>query len=132
MVFYVFVLVILQWFVEPEVADAAIAGTIIEKKQVETRPEQVSASCLDENVCLRSCQKYFSHDAWMAVLQVMESIKKYTVWYCGRCACSISDDTEDSIVCDCCLVWYHFKCTGIRQSPKCRVWFCRSCHALCS
>ena len=29
-------------------ADAAIAGTIIEEEQVETRPEQVSASCLDE------------------------------------------------------------------------------------
>ena len=27
-------------------------------------------------------------------------------------------DRENSIMCDSCLVWYHFKCTGIKQSPK--------------
>ena len=123
-------LVILLWFVEPEVADAALSGTIIEEEQVEMRPEKVSASCLDENVCIRSCRKYFIHEAWIALSQVLELKRKHTMWYCGRCNCPIMDDTKDSIICDCCLVWYHFKCTGLRQSPKFRVWFCRSCYNL--
>ena len=114
---------------EPAVADAALAGTIIEEEQVEMRPEKVPASCLDENVCIMSCRKYFSRDAWKALSQVMELKKRDTMWYCGRCDCPIMDSSENSIVCDCCLVWYHFKCIGLRQSPKSRVWFCRSCYS---
>ena len=43
-------------------------------------------------------------------------LKKYTT------------DRENSIMCDSCIVWYHFKCTGIKQSPKSTIWFCCSCH----
>lgn len=116
------------WFVESDVAESALAGKLIEEQEVETRPERVSPSCLDENVCLRSIQKYFTHDGWTALLHVVEAVKKTPVWYCGRCTKSISDDTENSIMCDSCLVWYHFKCTAIKQSPKSKMWFCRSCY----
>ena len=116
------------WFVESDVAESALAVKLIEEHKVETRPERVSSSCLDENVCLGSVQKYFTHDGWAALLHVVEAVKKTPVWYCGRCTNSISDDTENSIMCDSCLVWYHFKCTGIKQSPKSKVWFCRFCY----
>ena len=47
---------ILSWFVDPDVAAGAInGGKIIEEDEVEVRPEKVSASCVDENVCLESC-----------------------------------------------------------------------------
>ena len=36
-------------------------------------------------------------------------------------------DRENSIMCDSCIVWYHFKCTGIKQSPKSKIWFFCSC-----
>ena len=120
----------LLWFVEPEVADAALCGRVIEEEEVETRPDKVSASCLDENVCLLSCQKYFSHDAWRVVSQVVDTKREYTMRYCGRCNCPIIDDAEDSIVCDCCLVWYHFNCVGLRKIPKTKMWFCRSCYVV--
>ena len=63
---------------EPAVADA-LAGTKIEEEQVEMRREKVSASCLDENVCIRSCRKYFSRDVWIALSQVEELKKKNTI-----------------------------------------------------
>ena len=64
---------------EPAVVDAALAGTIIEEVQVEMRPEKVSASCLDENVFIRSCRKYFSRNVWIALSQVVELKKKHTI-----------------------------------------------------
>ncbi len=92
------------------------------------RPEKVSSSCLDENVCLDSCRKYFSHDAWVAVQSVVDTIRKNPVFYCGRCSCPIADNNECSIVCECCLTWYHFKCLSYEKAPKSRLWFCQDCH----
>lgn len=119
----------LLWFVDSKVADMAVKGSIIEEEEVEVRPERVSASCLDENVCLASLQKYFSRDGWASLLQVVSEVKKQPVWYCGRCTKAICDETESSIVCDSCLVWYHFMCSGLKQRPKSKMWFCRSCHS---
>ena len=69
---------ILHWFVDEDVAQAAISGEIIiEEKDVEAKPKRVPASCLDENVCLESCRKYFTQDAWEALQAVAcESNKK--------------------------------------------------------
>ena len=97
----------LLWFVEQEVATTALARRrLIEEEEVETRPEQVLASCLDENVCIGSTQKYFTPDAWTAVVHVTEPelVKDHAVWYCGTCTRSITDETEDSIVCESCLI----------------------------
>ena len=110
-------------------ANDAISGMMIDEDQVEVRPEKISASCLDENVCLESCRKYFSEDAWMAVVNLMDTIRKKPVWYCGRCTNPISDESESSVVCDCCLSWYHFKCLNLKQSPKSKLWFCQSCYS---
>lgn len=112
---------------EPEIVDAAMNGQLISEEEVEVRPEKVSVSCLDENVCLASCQKYFTADAWLAVLQVVELIKKNPTYYCGRCTQAILDQMQCLIVCDCCLTWFHFACVCLKQSPKRTLWFCRSC-----
>ena len=49
---------ILSWFVDVEVANSAIAGDkIVEENDIEVRPEKISVSCLDENVCL----EYWHH-----------------------------------------------------------------------
>lgn len=54
----------LLWFVDHEVANAGIGGKrLIGKEEVETRPERVSASCLEENMCIRSIRKCFTPDA---------------------------------------------------------------------
>ena len=119
----------LKWFVEARVAESALKGKLIEEEDVEPRPECVSASCLDDNVCIRNIQKYFTNDGWKALLQVVEAVKKGTVWYCGRCTNTINDEEENSVVCESCLVWFHFRCTGLRKAPKASKWFCRQCHS---
>lgn len=120
----------LLWFVDREVATAALGGKkLIGEEEVETRPEQVSASCLDENICIQTIQKYFTPDAWAAVVQVCDMMKQHAVWYCGACTRSINDDTQDSIVCEACLMWFHFDCVGVRSKPKSRKWFCNFCHS---
>ena len=72
-------------------AAAAIKGKIIEEDEVEVRPEKVATSCLDENVCLESCRKYCSADAWMVITSVVDVIRSNPVYYCGMCTNPISD-----------------------------------------
>jgi len=122
--------VMLEWFVDTSIVKSALKGKLIEEEDVETRPEYVSASCLDENVCLRNIQKYFTRDSWKALLHLVEAVKQETVWFCGRCTSIIEDEEEDSIVCESCLKWFHFKCTGLKKAPKVSNWFCRRCHSL--
>ena len=65
----------LLWFVDPEVAELALRGKkIVEECEVEVRPNCVPSSCLDENVCLGSVQKYFSPHAWGVVCNVVDPI----------------------------------------------------------
>lgn len=51
-------------------------------------------------------------------MHVTELVKDHAVWYCGTCTRSITDETEDSIVCESCLIWYYFECTGIRSNSN--------------
>lgn len=61
-------LVMLLWFVEQEVATTALARR--REEEVETRPEQVSASCLEMRMCAQISGVFKStsllHDAWTA------------------------------------------------------------------
>jgi len=62
--FYIYP-VILLWFVSPVVVEVALSRKgLVEEDQIEIIPERVIASCLDENVCLLSCRKYLTTDAW--------------------------------------------------------------------
>jgi len=81
------------------VAEAAISRKgLIEENQVEILPERVTASCLDENICLLSCKKYFTVDAWLALKGVIAAAIDNPCYYCGRCTKLIRDDTEKSIL----------------------------------
>ena len=120
--------VILLWFLKPEIVNAAMAGRIVQEEEINMTSELIPASCLDSNVCIVSCRKYFSHSAWAAIQSVVEEMKSHPIWYCGRCKLPIDDDQEDSIICDCCLTWFHFRCVCLKQGPKSKTWFCRYCH----
>ena len=93
-------------------------GTIIDECHAEVRPEKVSSSCLDENVCIETCRKYFSHDGWTSVLNVIEAIRKNPVYYCGRCTTPIADDKHSSLARDSCLTWFHFQCLNLKVPPR--------------
>ena len=120
--------VILQWFVDAASAEAAVCHKIIiEEDVVEIRPEKVTPACLEPQVCVDVCRKYFTKDAWLVVKDVISTIKRDPKWYCGRCSKQINDDIESSIQCDSCLLWFHFECIGIHTKPKYKVWFCTCC-----
>ena len=93
-------------------------------------PERISYSFMfrDDHVHLQSCKKYFTDDGWLAMQNVVETVKKNPAWYCGRLVhMPINDANEDSVQCDSCLVWFHFKCANLKTAPKCKNWFCRWC-----
>ena len=78
--------VILSWIVDGKLVPEAVSGrAIINEEDVETQPEKVPASILDENVFLNSCRKYFTHDTWACVEQLIICLQKNPVYYCGRC-----------------------------------------------
>ena len=108
------IIVMLEWCVEARVAESALKGKLIEE---EVELDQ-NMSLHHVNVCLRNVQKYFTNDGWKAVLHLVKAVKRETVWYCGRCTNVIKDEEEDSIVCKSCLVWFHFRCTGLKKSCK--------------
>ena len=86
---------------DPQVKAAVLARKrLVEEDDVEIRPERIPASCMDENVCVRSIQKFFTEDAWAALTQVLNIVQKNAMWYCGACSNAIDDETENSIKCD--------------------------------
>lgn len=119
----------LEWFVSPEDADEAIAGgSLLEEECVETRPEKVPNCCIDENVNLHHVKKYFTRDAWLIVLQILETKRHSCEWSCKVCDKDLEDTT--SIACDCCLEWYHLSCVNLRNAPKRKEWICRLCYSV--
>ena len=80
----------------------------------------------DEMVDIHRVQKYFDRNAWFSVLK--SSREKNSIdFVCSVCTKVINDKCEDSIACDRCLLWSHFKCTSLKKRPKKRNWFCTSC-----
>lgn len=61
----------LGWFVNSDVSDAALAGHLVEEAEVESRPNQVPFSCLDEKVDLNAIRHLFTADALKVLDQVV-------------------------------------------------------------
>ena len=118
----------LSWFVDKDVLERAIKQRIlIDEDEVECRPERVSDAILDENVDIHLVRNHFSQDAWMSVEDVIQRKSDNMVWICHTCLHDLH--SEESILCDSCLLWFHFRCVGLTKSPKLKKWFCRACHA---
>ena len=101
---YIVISILLAWFVDPEIdVDAVNGDRIVQEEEVEICPKKFSASCFDENVCLKSTAKYCSKDAWMAVKSFVDTLQKNAVYYCGRYTCLNDNQMQSSVVCDCCL-----------------------------
>ena len=99
---YIFFAVILQWFVDPAIADIVLSRKgLIQEDTVEIHPERITASCLDDRVHLQSCKSILLMMVnWLAMQNVVEMVKKNPAWYCSRCTYPINDENEDSLQCD--------------------------------
>ena len=102
-------------------------GVLIEEDAVECRPERVPDSITDQNVDVFLVCRLFTQDACAIVDNVYKQKVKKMIWTCSVCYHDLSDD--QSIVCKSCLLWYHFKFSGVTKQPKAKTWFCRKCHA---
>ena len=123
------VVVMLKWFVDVEVAAGAIGHPrkLIEEEHVEVRPERLPDAVLDENVDVNLIRKFFTQDAWLAVMDVVGKKRSKPVYVCKLCYHDLHK--ESSIVCELCLSWHHLKCVGLKQAPKSKNWYCRGCHS---
>ena len=120
--------VMLKWFVEVKVAEAALKNpdNLIEEESVEARPDKLPDAVLDENVDVHLVRRFFSHDAWLLVTDVVKLKQARPVYICKYCFHDLGEAA--SIVCEHCLEWSHMKCVGLSQGPKTRHWYCRRCH----
>ena len=79
-------LAILLWFVDTVIVETAISRKIlIDEIHIETKPEKLTAACIDENVCLEVCKKYYTRNGWLALKDVVKTIKSNPIYYCGSC-----------------------------------------------
>jgi hypothetical protein len=119
----------LSWFVDKELSSAVLSMNgkqLIEEERVEVRPENLPDAILDDNVDVHLIRKYFTNDAWLLVKDVVARKQNNPIYTCKTCQHDLHQ--SPSIVCDHCLSWFHMKCVGLKQKPKARHWFCRSCY----
>ena len=125
--FYYHVAALLLFLLDPNDVDHALKGNIIDEEQVETRPEKVNPALADENVNFIRLRRYFSHDAWLLVEDVIKQLKLTNTWICQCCKEELLEDTQ-CIGCDECLYWFLFTRASLKKEPKSKYWFCRSCY----
>ena len=78
----------LSWFVDEAIVEATIKSLgkrLVEKENVETRPERVPNDILDENVDIYFIRKYFLNDAWLVVTEVVHQKQRKPVYVCRSC-----------------------------------------------
>jgi hypothetical protein len=80
-------------------------------------------SFFDDRVELGVLETYASK----TIIDQLKARKSDNVNYiCGTCNLDLG--ILKSICCNSCLMWYHFKCVGIRGIPKTKMWFCIDCY----
>ena len=60
-------LVIMKWFVSQSNVSDALNDILLDEDTIETRPEKITAACIDENVNIHRIKKFFIEDGWMEV-----------------------------------------------------------------
>jgi len=116
----------LRWFVSADDVQQALAGNLIPKDRVETRPREIPDSVMDESIGegVHSIQKHFEPEAWKAVERVVAAKRRRLLFHCGACANVLKDR---AVFCDACMRWWDYVCVGLRQTPKAEHWFCHDC-----
>ena len=106
---------------------------LIDENQIECRPEKVLDPYWMNQWEFRLYTLFFTNEsAWMGVTDVIQRIKELNAWImdrsCAVCEKDLTDGDQKSIVCDSCLLWYHFLCVCLKELPKKKKWFCYLSH----
>ena len=60
-------------------------------------------------------------------------VGKKSITFCPACEDfvleenEISIESDNSVLCECCDLWYHWRCCGIQSELKEDVWVCQAC-----
>ena len=105
---------------DKRIADLTLKrAVLVEEEHVECRPEIITDAVVDENVDVHLIHKYFTCDAWLLVEQVLKRKQKKMTWCCNFCHGDLHVKTSGHlIVCESCLLWFHFTCVGLSKQPK--------------
>ena len=120
-------LVMMKWCVSQSNVSDALNDILLDEDNIETRPEKITAACIDENVNIHRIKKFFNEDGWKLILEVIKVKRDCCKWSCPICCHELEDCT--TIACDSCLEWHHLSCVGLSAPPKRKEWFGRLCDA---
>ena len=67
-----FVIVILSWFVDEVLHTTMSSNKLVNKTEVQGRPEKAPSSVFDDNVEVSLVRHYFTNDAWLLVEDVIK------------------------------------------------------------
>lgn len=122
--------IMLKWVItDTEVVMRALHHNVLIHESEIRELEQIQSSILEEDVKLSLIQKFFSHKGWKFLEKTLK--KRKDVWICPKCNIDIGSD--NSILCDSCLLWYHTKCEKkLTSKEKNSAWFCSKCINVCN
>ena len=83
--------------------------------------KKIPNSILDDSIDVCLVRNYFSNDAWLLLEKTLQLKLKNIIWTCNICNHDLH--SEASILCDSCLLWYHFKCVALKRQPKAKFGF---------
>ena len=111
-------------FVESDSIEKALAGLKLGEELVEVNPENIKGCVRDKNMDINLIRQFFTTDGFTAVENVCK-VKGEQVWKCERCNNELA--SEQSVGCESCLNWYHYSCENLKNTPKCKYWYCKAC-----
>ena len=109
--------------VDEEAVKNAISGIKIAEEEITCIPMDLPSAMKDDAVDINVIRKFFISESWMC-LQAAYSSRVALPYQCPICKNEVE---EDSVACDSCVEWYHFKCEGLRKAPSTKFWYCTKC-----
>ena len=85
---------------------------------------EIRDSMLDRQVDMSIIKNYCCKGIYEKIRKLVSEQRRKGKWICGTCQGYIKK--ERSIICECCLMWSHFPCTGLKEKPD-GDWFCAKC-----
>ncbi|GFR71393.1 LOW QUALITY PROTEIN: zinc finger SWIM domain-containing protein 1 [Elysia marginata] len=81
---------------------------------------------MDMRVDVAIVKQHFESFAFDKLSDGIFNRRQSNIFSCGKCG-EIDDLSQKMVMCEQCLLWFHFQCAGYRSKMKIPTWFCKSC-----
>ncbi|RUS83730.1 hypothetical protein EGW08_008526 [Elysia chlorotica] len=81
---------------------------------------------MDDRVDIEMVRPFFDTRAFSKLQYGVLTRKRDGPFSCGTCH-EHDDLSQKMVMCEQCLLWFHFQCAGYRSKMKIPIWFCKSC-----